>query len=211
MKSPSHPSQMAINLNYSSASLARNLVLAINRRRTSPGCLSVSSFEWLRCHSTRQRGGYATTTTRKEYPRTPDLFDSTHEEMGELFDSSDYSTPLVDSFYHSPPLVEENFLKDFSCCGQKIHGLHDLLWHYEVKHAQYYNSHGQKEASFSPAAWGTVAERPRELLALREILASRADAIIRILRVAHPQFVALEEMDTIGNLYSLPYPCPRLM
>ncbi|PVH72624.1 hypothetical protein DL98DRAFT_595844 [Cadophora sp. DSE1049] len=41
--------------------------------------------------------------------------------------------------YHSSsyfPKLEANFMRDFSCCGQTLPTLHDLLQHYEESHAQ---------------------------------------------------------------------------
>lgn len=41
--------------------------------------------------------------------------------------------------YHSSsylPKLEANFFRDFSCCGQTLPSLHDLLQHYEEVHAQ---------------------------------------------------------------------------
>jgi transcription factor SFP1 len=47
--------------------------------------------------------------------------------------------PYQSPSYHSSsylPKLEANFMRDFSCCGQTLPTLHDLLQHYEESHAQ---------------------------------------------------------------------------
>ena len=47
--------------------------------------------------------------------------------------------PYQSPSYHSSsylPKLEANFMRDFSCCGQTLPTLHDLLQHYEEAHAQ---------------------------------------------------------------------------
>jgi len=47
--------------------------------------------------------------------------------------------PMQSPSYHSSsylPKLEANFMRDFSCCGQTLPTLHDLLQHYEESHAQ---------------------------------------------------------------------------
>ncbi|APA09904.1 hypothetical protein SS1G_05845 [Sclerotinia sclerotiorum 1980 UF-70] len=47
--------------------------------------------------------------------------------------------PYQSPSYHSSsylPKLEANFMKDFSCCGNTLATLHDLLQHYEESHAQ---------------------------------------------------------------------------
>ncbi|KAG4028593.1 hypothetical protein MFRU_020g00350 [Monilinia fructicola] len=47
--------------------------------------------------------------------------------------------PYQSPSYHSSsylPKLEANFMKDFSCCGNTLPTLHDLLQHYEESHAQ---------------------------------------------------------------------------
>jgi transcription factor SFP1 len=47
--------------------------------------------------------------------------------------------PYQSPSYHSSsylPKLEANFMRDFSCCGQTLPTLHDLLQHYEECHAQ---------------------------------------------------------------------------
>jgi transcription factor SFP1 len=47
--------------------------------------------------------------------------------------------PYQSPSYHSSsylPKLEANFMRDFSCCGQTLATLHDLLQHYEECHAQ---------------------------------------------------------------------------
>ncbi|KAK6533321.1 Transcriptional regulator of ribosomal biogenesis proteins [Orbilia ellipsospora] len=48
--------------------------------------------------------------------------------------------------YHSSsylPKLEANFFRDFSCCGQTLPSLHDLLQHYEEVHASQTGNHVQ--------------------------------------------------------------------
>ncbi|EWC48665.1 hypothetical protein DRE_01887 [Drechslerella stenobrocha 248] len=48
--------------------------------------------------------------------------------------------------YHSSsylPKLEANFFRDFSCCGQTLPSLHDLLQHYEEVHASQSGGHVQ--------------------------------------------------------------------
>src|SRR4051812_11468827 len=47
--------------------------------------------------------------------------------------------PYQSPSYHSSsylPKLEANFMRDFSCCGNTLPTLHDLLQHYEESHAQ---------------------------------------------------------------------------
>ncbi|KAK2627502.1 hypothetical protein QTJ16_003468 [Diplocarpon rosae] len=47
--------------------------------------------------------------------------------------------PYQSPSYHSSsylPKLEANFMRDFTCCGQTLPTLHDLLQHYEEAHAQ---------------------------------------------------------------------------
>ncbi|KAL9610598.1 MAG: hypothetical protein Q9167_004700 [Letrouitia subvulpina] len=46
-----------------------------------------------------------------------------------------YQSPSFHSSSYLPKL-EANFMKDFSCCGLTLPSLHDLLQHYEERHAQ---------------------------------------------------------------------------
>jgi hypothetical protein len=52
-------------------------------------------------------------------------------------DTDDDDSDFLDvKSYSYLAMLENNFMKDYLCCNQTLDSLHDLLWHYEIHHAQ---------------------------------------------------------------------------
>ncbi|KZT53525.1 hypothetical protein CALCODRAFT_49830 [Calocera cornea HHB12733] len=47
------------------------------------------------------------------------------------------TSPPTPALFDAWPAVEQNYCKDFTCCGLELPGLHELLQHYEERHVQH--------------------------------------------------------------------------
>ncbi|MCJ1228215.1 Transcriptional regulator of ribosomal biogenesis proteins [Toensbergia leucococca] len=84
-----------------------------------------------------------------------------------------YQSPSFHSSSYLPKL-EANFMRDFSCCGQVLPSLHELLQHYEEQHAQQMPPSSQKhqmtqintqpdsKAAIAAGAFETVQQQARQ-------------------------------------------------
>jgi transcription factor SFP1 len=67
-----------------------------------------------------------------------------------------YQTPSFHSSSYLPKL-EANFMRDFSCCGLTIPGLHELLQHYEEQHTHQTPPSSQRQISVQPDSKAAIA------------------------------------------------------
>jgi transcription factor SFP1 len=74
---------------------------------------------------------------------------------------ANFNFPRSPSLHSSSylPKMETNFLKDYSCCGQTLDSLHELLQHFEENHAQQSNTAAQR-SSISSQGGGLGNRRP---------------------------------------------------
>jgi hypothetical protein len=99
-----------------------------------------------------------------------DSEDPWNDPWNDAYPDSDFNdVNSADSYY---ALLEDNFMKDFLCCGKTIPTLHDLLQHYE-------ESHPQEKPGFTGTA--SAAQRARETSTPDTKAAIAAQAVTAIL------------------------------